>query len=401
ETSLNCPICRKRLGIWSRRASKQKSLLDQSLWEEILALYPELVEERRNGKQVIQTSFTVSLDLGGIKDWYDDEVNRQRKEEDELLKQSELLAKSLQKLLEDLSPRPFEDDKHMLPLLEVAASLSDEVQTCLRATDRKRQESMQEQPEKRIKTEHNKKIPEAVVGDKESDGVIILLDCCDEGSDRPVLIRGDTNLRSSDEKERQNLSRTAAVEEQKETRQVESMEKIEPESEGRDAERVFTVQKRTEVTLEEKFERSETEDTEACSEGIAANATSSSEIELGNRCRIKEFLSEEDKHKRVMLRPEYGCETIVEKINEEHALCRHQLQDVAERQTKAMMMKEASCCSELEKNQELFPALNHVSRKRKPEEKEYNDVQRPKRPKKVQEIRSASASGSGSETADI
>ena len=288
--------------------------------------------------------------------------------------------------------------------------------------DRKRQESMQEQPEKRIKTEHNKKIPEAVVGDKESDGVIILLDCCDEGSDRPVLIRGDTNLRSSDEKERQNLSRTAAVEEQKETRQVESMEKIEPESEGSnkgivmleqtkcngdlkckgnqsgskvktkkvqemistgDVERVFTVQKQTEVTLEEKFERSETEDTEACSEGIAANATSSSEIELGNRCRIKEFLSEEDKHKRVMLRPEYGCETIVEKINEEHALCRHQLQDVAERQTKAMMMKEASCCSELEKNQELFPALNHVSRKRKPEEKEYNDVQRPKRPKKV------------------
>ena len=45
-----------------------------------------------------------------------------------------LKAKAAQKLLEDLSPRPFEDDKNMLPLLEVAASLCDEVQTCLRAT---------------------------------------------------------------------------------------------------------------------------------------------------------------------------------------------------------------------------------------------------------------------------
>ena len=44
-------------------------------------------------------------------------------------------TKLAQKLLEDLSPRPFEDDKHMLPLLEVAASLSDEVQTCLRASN--------------------------------------------------------------------------------------------------------------------------------------------------------------------------------------------------------------------------------------------------------------------------
>ncbi|KAK2701233.1 hypothetical protein QYM36_020107, partial [Artemia franciscana] len=42
-----------------------------------------------------------------------------------------LKAKAAQKLLEDLSPRPFEDDKHMLPLLEVAASLSDEVQTSI------------------------------------------------------------------------------------------------------------------------------------------------------------------------------------------------------------------------------------------------------------------------------
>ena len=46
-----------------------------------------------------------------------------------------LKAEAAQKLLEDLSLRPFEDDKNMLPLLEVAASLSDEVQTCLRATD--------------------------------------------------------------------------------------------------------------------------------------------------------------------------------------------------------------------------------------------------------------------------
>ncbi|KAK2722562.1 hypothetical protein QYM36_002936, partial [Artemia franciscana] len=46
-----------------------------------------------------------------------------------------LKAEAAQKLLEDLSPRRFEDDKNMLPLLEVAASLSDEVQTCLRATD--------------------------------------------------------------------------------------------------------------------------------------------------------------------------------------------------------------------------------------------------------------------------
>jgi len=40
-----------------------------------------------------------------------------------------LKAEAAQKLLEDLSPGPIEDDKDMLPLLEVGATLSGEVQS--------------------------------------------------------------------------------------------------------------------------------------------------------------------------------------------------------------------------------------------------------------------------------
>lgn len=51
EVNLCCPLCRLRISAWARRATKDKSLVDQSRWKQIKEAFPQKVKNRMEGKE--------------------------------------------------------------------------------------------------------------------------------------------------------------------------------------------------------------------------------------------------------------------------------------------------------------------------------------------------------------
>jgi hypothetical protein len=50
ETSLTCPMCRKRIGSWLRTATKDQNLVNKELWANIQKRFPEQIQAKLNGK---------------------------------------------------------------------------------------------------------------------------------------------------------------------------------------------------------------------------------------------------------------------------------------------------------------------------------------------------------------
>lgn len=48
-TSLTCPMCRKRISSWARRAARDKTLVNDALWNKIQSMFPDKVEKRLEG----------------------------------------------------------------------------------------------------------------------------------------------------------------------------------------------------------------------------------------------------------------------------------------------------------------------------------------------------------------
>nr|XP_039272000.1 E3 ubiquitin-protein ligase rnf168-like [Styela clava] len=53
--NFECPMCKKRLSTWARRASAQGKLINKSKWAKIQEEYPDLVARRLDGKSNSQT----------------------------------------------------------------------------------------------------------------------------------------------------------------------------------------------------------------------------------------------------------------------------------------------------------------------------------------------------------
>jgi len=51
ETSLTCPMCRKRIGSWLRTAKKDHNLVDNELWAIIQKRFPKQVKAKLNGEE--------------------------------------------------------------------------------------------------------------------------------------------------------------------------------------------------------------------------------------------------------------------------------------------------------------------------------------------------------------
>ena len=49
EANFCCPMCRLRISTWARKASRNKVLVNQERWQEIMRLFPEKVTKRLNG----------------------------------------------------------------------------------------------------------------------------------------------------------------------------------------------------------------------------------------------------------------------------------------------------------------------------------------------------------------
>ena len=57
NTSLLCPMCRMRVGVWARKNKKNNSLINKERWSLIKTLFPEKVERRLNGAGDLEGSF--------------------------------------------------------------------------------------------------------------------------------------------------------------------------------------------------------------------------------------------------------------------------------------------------------------------------------------------------------
>lgn len=44
-------MCRKRISVWCRQATKNNTVVNERLWEKIQAQFPELVESQNEGKE--------------------------------------------------------------------------------------------------------------------------------------------------------------------------------------------------------------------------------------------------------------------------------------------------------------------------------------------------------------
>lgn len=49
-TSLTCPLCRKRISTWARKAARDKTLINSELWIRIKSMFPDKVEKRLDGE---------------------------------------------------------------------------------------------------------------------------------------------------------------------------------------------------------------------------------------------------------------------------------------------------------------------------------------------------------------
>ncbi|XP_052106415.1 E3 ubiquitin-protein ligase rnf168-like [Mytilus californianus] len=86
-TSLTCPLCRKRISTWARKAAREKCLVNKALWAKIQSMFPDRVERRLEGED---QEDDMSIDVfhpiinlarpGEIRQEYEEQLKRLEKE---------------------------------------------------------------------------------------------------------------------------------------------------------------------------------------------------------------------------------------------------------------------------------------------------------------------------------
>lgn len=51
KANLTCPVCRLRISVWARKASKANSLIDRKKWDAVRRAFPDKVQRRIEGKE--------------------------------------------------------------------------------------------------------------------------------------------------------------------------------------------------------------------------------------------------------------------------------------------------------------------------------------------------------------
>ncbi|XP_034534995.1 E3 ubiquitin-protein ligase rnf168-like [Notolabrus celidotus] len=129
QAALLCPLCRRRISVWCRLNSKNKTLINQTLWTTIQRSFPEQCERRQGGQEVSEED-AVSLccprvsEPGEVRQEYEEQVIKLTEErrviEEEERRASEdfiqrLLAEEEEELVEETKRR--EEDERLARLL--------------------------------------------------------------------------------------------------------------------------------------------------------------------------------------------------------------------------------------------------------------------------------------------
>ena len=59
EANFCCPMCRLRISTWARKAARNKALVNQERWQEIMKLFPDKVNKRLNDEDDDDSEGTV------------------------------------------------------------------------------------------------------------------------------------------------------------------------------------------------------------------------------------------------------------------------------------------------------------------------------------------------------
>ncbi|XP_041351795.1 microtubule-associated protein futsch-like [Gigantopelta aegis] len=124
ESSLLCPLCRRRISTWTRLASRTNTLVNESRWKQIRELFPERVQRRLDGKDEDANEETfhhppVHLAAPGeIRKEYEEELHKLRLQRlAERQKEAEESAKLIARLAQE------EDDVTLQRQLELARTV--------------------------------------------------------------------------------------------------------------------------------------------------------------------------------------------------------------------------------------------------------------------------------------
>ncbi|KAM9820272.1 E3 ubiquitin-protein ligase rnf168 [Neosynchiropus ocellatus] len=89
KSTLCCPMCRKRVSTWVRHNSRNGTLVDQPLWEQIQSQFPDQCQRRQSGQDSapldhVMVFFPRVSEPGEVRQEYQEEVSRLREEQRQL-----------------------------------------------------------------------------------------------------------------------------------------------------------------------------------------------------------------------------------------------------------------------------------------------------------------------------
>jgi len=128
HSNINCPVCRIRLSVWCRRATKNHSLINQPLWNYIQEKFQSLVKSHQEGSDLIDPDEThpclpnhLFAKEGEIKSEFEAVIEREAEErarrEREEEEQSKELIKKLEQEYSALKNQTLQDEEFARRLL--------------------------------------------------------------------------------------------------------------------------------------------------------------------------------------------------------------------------------------------------------------------------------------------
>uniref|UniRef100_H3C1U0 RING-type E3 ubiquitin transferase n=1 Tax=Tetraodon nigroviridis TaxID=99883 RepID=H3C1U0_TETNG len=128
KATLCCPLCRKRVSTWARHNSRNKTLVNQPLWEQVQERFPLVCQRRLSGQdagtEVVPACSPRVSEPGELRQEYEDQVSRLTEEkrafdEEERRASEEYIQRLLaeEEQLQEEQRRRHQDDERLARLL--------------------------------------------------------------------------------------------------------------------------------------------------------------------------------------------------------------------------------------------------------------------------------------------
>ncbi|XP_008284137.1 E3 ubiquitin-protein ligase rnf168 [Stegastes partitus] len=113
KATLCCPLCRRRVSTWARLNSRNNSLVNQQLWQQIQNLFPLQCQRRLSGQDAVDDDRPVSecfhrlSEPGELRQEYEDQITK-------LTEEKRVLEEQQRRASEDLIQMMLEEEQQLL-----------------------------------------------------------------------------------------------------------------------------------------------------------------------------------------------------------------------------------------------------------------------------------------------